>query len=194
MKKNIAYLRISKREENLDNQRNAIREFAKEDLIFFEDTVSGSVPAMQRKAFIDLFDYVEKMHPERIYVYEISRLGRSMIETFSIIQELEKRGVMVIPVSEKERWLATTDKSVRNLIMAIFSWVAEREREMLIERTKNGLERAKKEGKKLGRPAKEINWKEVEKYREKGISYSAISRILDVPYPTLIRRKGEKDD
>ena len=194
MKKNIAYLRISKREENLDNQRNAIREFAKEDLIFFEDTVSGSVPAMQRKAFIDLFDYVEKMHPERIYVYEISRLGRSMIETFSIIQELEKRGVMVIPVSEKERWLATTDKSVRNLIMAIFSWVAEREREMLIERTKNGLERAKKEGKKLGRPAKEINWKEVEKYREKGISNSAISRILDIPYSTLIRRKGEKDD
>ncbi len=189
MKKNIAYLRISKREENLENQRNAIREFAKEDLIFFEDTISGSVPAMQRKAFIDLFDYVEKMHPERIYVYEISRLGRSMVETFNIIQELEKRGVMVIPVSEKERWLATTDRSIRNLIMAIFSWMAEREREMLIERTKNGLERAKKEGKKLGRPAKEINWREVEKYREKGVSYSAISRILDIPYPTLIRNK-----
>ena len=192
MKKNIAYLRISKREENLENQRNAIREFAKEDLIFFEDTISGSVPAMQRKAFIDLFDYVEKMHPERIYVYEISRLGRSMVETFNIIQELEKRGVMVIPVSEKERWLATTDRSIRNLIMAIFSWMAEREREMLIERTKNGLERAKKEGKKLGRPAKEINWKEVEKYREKGVSYSAISRILDIPYPTLIRNKKIK--
>ncbi|MGC9294937.1 MAG: recombinase family protein, partial [Thermoplasmata archaeon] len=60
MKKNIAYLRVSKREENLDNQRNAIREFAKEDLMFFEDTISGSVPAMQRKAFVDLFDYVEK--------------------------------------------------------------------------------------------------------------------------------------
>ena len=192
MKKNIAYLRISKREENLENQRNAIREFAKEDLIFFEDTISGSVPAMQRKAFIDLFDYVEKMHPERIYVYEISRLGRSMVETFNIIQELEKRGVMVIPVSEKERWLATTDRSIRNLIMAIFSWMAEREREMLIERTKNGLERAKKEGKKLGRPAKEINWREVEKYREKGVSYSAISRILDIPYPTLIRNKKIK--
>jgi len=189
MNKNIAYLRISKKEENLENQRNAIKEFAKEDLILFEDTISGSIPAMQRKAFKDLFEYVEKMHPEKIYVYEISRLGRSMVETFNIIQELEKRGVMVIPVSEKERWLATTDRSIRNLIMAIFSWMAEREREMLIERTKNGLERAKKEGKKLGRPAKEINWKEVEKYREKGISYSAISRILDIPYPTLIRNK-----
>lgn len=189
MKKNIAYLRISKKEENLENQRNAIKNFAGEDLLFFEDTISGSIPAMQRKAFKDLFEYAEKMHPEKIFVYEISRLGRSMIETISIIQELEKRGVYVIPVSERERWLATTDKSVRNLIMAIFSWVAEREREMLIERTKNGLERAKKEGIKLGRPAKEIDWKDVEKYREKGISYSAISRILDIPYPTLIRKK-----
>ncbi len=192
MGKNTAYLRISKKEENLENQRNAIKNFASEDLIFFEDTVSGSIPALQRKAFKELFEYAEKMHPEKVYVYEISRLGRSMIETFSVIQELEKRGIMVIPVSEKERWLATTDRSVRNLIMAIFSWVAEREREMLIERTRNGLERAKKEGKKLGRPPKEINWKEVDKYREKGVSYSAISRILDIPYPTLIRNKNKR--
>ncbi|MGC8565950.1 MAG: recombinase family protein, partial [Thermoplasmata archaeon] len=133
----------------------------------------------------------EKMRPEKIYVYEISRLGRSMVETFNIIQEIEKKGVMIIPVSEKERFLATTDRSIRNLILAVFSWMAQREREMLIERTKNGLERAKKEGKKLGRPAREINWKEVEKYREKGVSYSAISRILDIPYSTLIRKKAE---
>ncbi len=193
MAKNIGYLRVSKKEENLENQRNAISNFTNEDLVFFEDTISGSIPALQRKAFRDLFEYAEKMHPEKIYVYEISRLGRSMTETIGIIQELEKRGVMVIPVSDKERWLSTTDRSVRNLIMAIFSWVAEREREMLIERTRNGLERAKKEGKKLGRPTKEIDWKDVEKYREKGISYSAISRILDIPYPTLIRRKGKQN-
>ena len=112
-----------------------------------------------------------------------------MVETISIIQKLEK-SLIVIPVSEKERWLATTDRSVRNLIMAIFSWVAEREREMLIERTKNGIQRAKNEGKKLGRPSKEIDWKKVNEYRNKGISYSAISRILDIPYPTLIRKKN----
>jgi len=70
-------------------------------------------------------------------------------------------------VSKKERWLATTDRSVRNLIMAIFSWIAEREREMLIERTKNGLERAKKEVKRPGRPAKDIEWRKDKEYREK---------------------------
>ncbi|MGC9123923.1 MAG: recombinase family protein [Thermoplasmata archaeon] len=191
MSKNIAYLRVSKKEENLENQKIAIKEYAKEDVLFFEDTMSGAIPAMKRKAFREMFEYIEKMKPEKIYVYEISRLGRSMVETFNIIQEIEKKGVMIIPVSEKERFLATTDRSIRNLILAVFSWMAQREREMLIERTKNGLERAKKEGKKLGRPAREINWKEVEKYREKGVSYSAISRILDIPYSTLIRKKAE---
>ncbi|MEM4066950.1 MAG: recombinase family protein [Candidatus Micrarchaeaceae archaeon] len=193
MVRNVAYLRVSKKEENLENQRNAIKNFANEELMWYEDTMSGSVPAMQRNSFKEMMDYIEKMHPEKLYTYEISRLGRSMVETLSVIQDLEKKNVLVIPVSEKERWLATTDRSVRNLIMAIFSWVAEREREMLIERTRNGLERAKKEGKKLGRPAREIDWKEVNKYREKGISYSAISRILDVPYSTLIRRKLGSD-
>jgi len=189
MAKNVAYLRISKKEENVENQREAILKFAKEDLVFFQDTISGSVRASERVGFNEMIEYIEKMKPERLYVYEISRLGRSMIETITLIQELEKR-LLVIPVSEKERWLATTDRSVRNLIMAIFSWIAEREREMLIERTKNGLERAKKEGKRLGRPAKDIEWKKVKEYREKGVSYSAISRILDIPYPTLIRRKN----
>ncbi|MGC8654368.1 MAG: recombinase family protein [Candidatus Kryptoniota bacterium] len=189
MSRNIGYVRVSKKEENIENQKTAIRDYAKEDILFFEDTISGSVPAMKRKAFKEMFEYIEKMKPEKIYVYEISRFGRSMVETFNIIQEIENRGVMIIPVSAKERFLATTDRSIRNLILAVFSWMAQRERELLIERTKSGLERAKKEGKKLGRPVKEINWKEVEKYREKGISYSAISRILDIPYSSLIRRK-----
>jgi len=191
MAKNIAYLRVSKKEENIENQREAIKKFANEDLIFFEDIISGSIKAMERKGFREMLEYIEKMRPERLYIYEISRLGRSMTETISIFQLVEtKYNVIIIPVSEKERWLNTTDRSVRNLIMAIFSWVAEREREMLIERTKNGIERAKKEGKKLGRPSKEIDWKKVNEYRNKGISYSAISRILDIPYSTLIRKKN----
>ena len=191
MAKNIAYLRVSKKEENIENQREAIKKFANEDLIFFEDIISGSIKAMERKGFREMLEYIEKMRPERLYIYEISRLGRSMTETISIFQLLEtKYNVIIIPVCEKERWLNTTDRSVRNLIMAIFSWVAEREREMLIERTKNGIERAKKEGKKLGRPSKEIDWKKVNEYRNKGISYSAISRILDIPYSTLIRKKN----
>ena len=143
MVRNIAYLRVSKKEENIENQREAIKKFANEELIFFEDVISGSTKAEERKGFKEMLEYIEKMRPEKLYVYEISRLGRSMIETISIIQKLEK-SLIVIPVSEKERWLTTTDRSVRNLIMAIFSWVAERERELLIERTRNGIGQGKR--------------------------------------------------
>ncbi|MEM3900416.1 MAG: recombinase family protein [Thermoplasmata archaeon] len=206
--RNIAYVRVSKKEENIENQKEAILKFANEDLIFFSDVVSGSVKAMEREGFKEMMEYIDKMKPAKLYVYEISRIARSMTEALTIIQKLElEKNVMVIPVIEKERWFTTTDRSVRNLILAIFAWMAEREREMLIERTRNALEIRKeilKNGKtfisrkgnlisKLGRPSKKIDWKKVNEYREKNISYSAISRIMDIPYSTLIRNKNKQN-
>jgi len=91
-----------------------------------------------------MIEYIEKMKPERLYLYEISRLGRSMTETITLIQELEKH-LLAIPVSEKERWLATTDRSVRNLIMAIFSWIAEGERYAKGEISKEEYERMRED-------------------------------------------------
>ncbi|MEM3290260.1 MAG: recombinase family protein [Candidatus Micrarchaeaceae archaeon] len=206
--KNIAYLRISKKEENIENQKEAILKFANEDLIFFSDVVSGSVKTMERKGFKEMMEYIDKMKPEKLYIYEISRIARSMVEALTIIQKLElEKNVMVIPVIEKERWLTTTDKSVRNLILAIFAWIAERERELLIERTQNALEIRKeilKNGKtfvskkgnlisKLGRPPKKIDWKKVNEYRQRNLSYSAISRLINIPYSTLIKNKNKQN-
>lgn len=205
--RNVAYLRISKSDETVDNQLTAIKDFAQEDVIpFTEKIISGGSEPMSRKVFPELMEYIENMHPEKLYVYEISRIGRSMVDTFNIIQRLEKLGTMVISVSPKESWIATTDKSIRNLILAIFAWTADRERQMLKERTRNALNMrkeflanqgyfiSKRTGRrieKFGRPARVIDWKKVDEYRSKRISYSAISRIMDIPYPTLIRKKSE---
>ncbi len=48
-------------------------------------------------------------------------------------------------------------------------------------------QRAREEGKHIGHPFREINWRKVEEYREKGLSWSATSRVMDVPYNTLMR-------
>ena len=105
----------------------------------------------------------------------------------------EECGVIVWSLPPKEAWTQTTDRSIRNLMFAIFSWVAERERENLNERTKAGVARARNEGKHIGRPFREINWKRVDEYREKGLSWSAISRVMDIPYNTLLAAKAQRN-
>jgi len=77
-------------------------------------------------------------------------------------------------------------------MLAIFSWVAERERENLSERTKAEVARARNQGKHIGRPFREINWKPVKEYQEEGLSWWAVSRVMDIPYNTLLSAKARR--
>jgi putative DNA-invertase from lambdoid prophage Rac len=72
-----------------------------------------------------------------------------MVKSIETVLELDRVGVRVLSV--RESWL-DTDSPVRPLLVAIFGWVAEQERTRLIERTRAGLERAKRQGVRLGRP------------------------------------------
>lgn len=129
-----------------------------------------------------------------LYVFEISRLGRSFLETLNTVRNFETSGIRVWSLSPAESWSQIEDKKLRDLMLSIFSWVADRERENLIERTKLGLARAKAEGKNLGRPQRVIPWKRVRELQDKKISLAAISRILDIPYTTLYRHYAEKEN
>jgi DNA invertase Pin-like site-specific DNA recombinase len=84
-----------------------------------------------------------------VAVWALDRLHRSMVGAIQTVLELDRLGVRVMSV--REPWL-DTDSPVRPLLVAIFGWVAEQERTRLIERTKAGMARARKEGKKIGRP------------------------------------------
>jgi DNA invertase Pin-like site-specific DNA recombinase len=84
-----------------------------------------------------------------ILVWALDRLHRSMVGSIQTVLECDRIGVPVVSV--REPWLDTSGP-VRPLLVAIFGWVAEQERARLIERTKAGLERARRQGKRLGRP------------------------------------------
>lgn len=190
-KEAYAYVRVSIADENPENQIMAIERWAKahryEIVKVFQEVKSGGIPPWQRPVFQELLEHVKK-DPRPILVYELSRLGRTFYETFRAIKELEDLGAPVIPVSEKEKFLQNLDPSIRELIIALFAWVAERERELLRERTKEGMARAKAQGKHVGRPPIPIDMKKVKEYREKGLSYRDIARLLGVNYYTLLRR------
>jgi DNA invertase Pin-like site-specific DNA recombinase len=80
---------------------------------------------------------------------ELSRLGRNMLETLNIINEVAENGVSIVFVRQPE--LSTLGPHTK-LLLAIYSYFAESEREYISMRTKQGLAAAKASGKQLGRP------------------------------------------
>lgn len=80
---------------------------------------------------------------------------------------------------------------MRKLVIAVLVWAAERERELLRQRTREGMLRAKLQGKHIGRPRKEIDWKKFQEYRRKGLSLRDCARLLNISYSTLLRRLKE---
>ncbi len=191
----IGYVRVSREDQNAENQIKILLDEGLQRESIFVDHISGISSMEGREGFARMMQFIKDHNgePVTLYVFEISRLGRSFLDTLNMVRTLEISGVRVWSLSPAESWSRIDDKKLRDLMLSIFSWVADRERENLIERTKLGIARAKAEGIALGRPKRVIPWKRVTELREKNISLAAISRILDIPYTTLYRHYSEND-
>ena len=193
----IGYVRVSREDQNAENQiQLLLKEGLDRDSIFV-DYVSGISAMEDRDGYTGMREFIKSINDGEaitLYVFEISRLGRSFLETLNTVRNFETSGIRVWSLSPAESWSRIEDKKLRDLMLSIFSWVADRERENLIERTKLGLARAKAEGKSLGRPQRVIPWKRVRELQDKKISLAAISRILDIPYTTLYRHYAKKGE
>ena len=186
------YVRVSREDQNPENQIELLeREGIPRENIYV-DKISGVSDARDRPGYSDLLSFLSDKPETVLFVFEISRIGRSFLDTLQTINLLERAGVRVWSLSPTESWSRIEDRKLRDLMLSIFSWVADRERESLIERTKLGLERARAEGKRLGRPVRKLPLSRIRELRDKKISLAAISRILDVPYSTL--RRNYHDD
>ena len=193
----VAYLRVSTAEQSIENQRLAINRFAAERGYvvvreYIDEAISGGVSPFKRPGFSAMLsDLMEgKVSPDVILVYEVSRIGRTLRESLDAIWKVE-RFAPIIPVSSKESWLQTLDRSIRDLVLSVLAWAAERERQLLIERTREGMFRARLMGKHIGRPRKNIRRKDVERYLRQGIPKASIARILGVSRTTLYERLRE---
>jgi DNA invertase Pin-like site-specific DNA recombinase len=114
---------------------------------------------------------------QAVFVWAIDQLGRSIHSTISTILELDSLGVSV--VSHQEPWLEMNGP-VRPLLVSIFAWLVEQERTHLIDRTKAGLARARKAGKRLGRPQVSVDLDKAVRLRGQGLSIAATAKKLGV--------------
>jgi len=99
-----------------------------------------------------------------LLIWSLDRLSREGISnTLGYLERLKRNGIAL--KSLQESWLDTRDEGLGQLLLAIFSWVAQQERKRIVERTRAGLLRAKRQGKRLGRPA---GSKDAKKRRKSG--------------------------
>ena len=150
------YCRVSKNDESQDpaNQLNPLRDYAKalgdEVACEYVDMASGSNG--DRPEFLRMLDDADSRKFDLLLLWSLDRLSREGISNvLGYVERLKRGGVSI--KSLQESWLDTRDEGLGQLMMAIFSWVAQQERKRIIERTRAGLERAKAQGKTLGRPA-----------------------------------------
>ncbi|HIH2382578.1 TPA: recombinase family protein [Klebsiella aerogenes] len=185
MSRTFAYCRVSTSEQTTENQIVAIRQAGYDilDSRVVSETISGGVQAMQRKTFTDMVTHkLEK--GDRLVVLKLDRLGRDNIDVQQTIAMLVDKGIDVVSLDLPIRNLTSAEGK---LMLQMFSAFAEFEKSRIIERTKEGLARAKTEGKKLGRPAAVDTVKRVQEAKSKGLSQSKAALDLGLSLPTIKR-------
>lgn len=150
MSRTFAYARVSTSDQTTANQVREIQAagFAIEPHRVIEESVSGSVAASERRGFQKLLERMER--GDVLIVTKLDRLGRNAMDVRATVERLDAGGVRVHCLA-----LGGIDltSAAGKMTMGVIAAVAEFERDLLIERTTAGQQRARDEGTKFGRPA-----------------------------------------
>jgi DNA invertase Pin-like site-specific DNA recombinase len=138
----LGYARVSTEDQNLDAQQDALKAAGVERL--FADRISGSL--RQRPELDRLLDQVRP--GDVIIVTKYDRLARSLRDLLDIVEAIQARGAGFRSLAED---IDTTTPAGR-LVFHVFASIAQFERERISERTREGLEAARKRGRVGGRP------------------------------------------
>ena len=151
--KNIAYIRVSTEEQNTESQKEILKKYNIDKP--FEEKVSGK--NTDRPKLKEMLDFVRE--GDTIYVKDFSRLARSTKDLLNILDFLENKKVNL--VSDKEK--LDTSTPAGKLMVTMLGAIYEFERANLLERQRDGIAIAKREGKYKGRKRilKPTNWQEV---------------------------------
>lgn len=182
----FGYGRVSTGQQTTENQRLELEQagyLIESDYWYADEGVSGKVAASQRPAFKRLISQIRK--GESLVVSKLDRLGRDSIDVLQTVRQLGEREIKVIVLQ-----LGNTDLTspAGKLLLSMLAAVAEMERDLLIERTQAGLQRAKAEGKTLGRPSKTTleQRSDIRQRLGSGESVSAVAKLFGVSRANII--------
>ncbi|SKA05558.1 Site-specific DNA recombinase [Cetobacterium ceti] len=155
----FGYCRVSTNQQNCERQISAIKKFGVNERFIFTDIASGK--SIERKSFLEMLSFLKK--GDTVVVKEIDRLGRNRKEIKNIILDFIEKDIELICLDMpyfKELILEKIKNSegflevMANALLDVILEIAEQERKKILNRTKEGREKAKSKGIIFGRPGK----------------------------------------
>lgn len=177
------YARVSTTAQTVENQLGELRAIAHRQgwhivAELTDNGISGAKGRLQRPAFDELLKRATRRQFDLIMVWAIDRLGRSIQQLVSFMNDLQALG---IDLYVHQQAIDTTTASGR-MVFGIFSALGEYERELIRERILAGQKRAREQGVKIGRPSKmnDAVRTSVKLLRDRGMGIKAISKTLQI--------------
>lgn len=179
MRRAAIFTRVSTDRQTTDNQLRRLREVADRagwDVVqVYEETVSGAAARGRRPVYDRMLKDAARRQFEVLLAWDVSRLGRSLRELLDCFETLRSTRV---DLYLDQQGVDTTTPAGRALF-GMAGVFAEFERSMLIERTRAGLDRARAQGKRLGRPGVSSDvTARAQQLRRQGIGMDRIAREL----------------
>ena len=188
MVKCALYARVSKADEsqNPENQLMRLRAYADEreweihqEYVDYASGADANRPRLNQM----IRDAIGRRF-SLVLTTKIDRIARSSLNLKQIIADLEARGIKFECTDQP----FSTNTPTGKLLFGILGEIAEFERSLIIERTKAGLQRAKAQGKKLGRPKVAVDRARILELKAQGLGYRKIADALGVSHQTILNR------
>jgi putative DNA-invertase from lambdoid prophage Rac len=152
MTRTVAYLRVSTLKQDIENQTHEIEKYCACNQITVDEWLKvelSSRKTTKQRRIDELLTMLRR--GDTLIVSELSRLGRSLSEVVLLIERLVKMKVRLVAIKQHIVLNGKPDPVTKAMI-GLFSIFGEMERDMISQRTKNGLAHAKARGVKLGNP------------------------------------------
>lgn len=174
----VGYARVSTEEQNLDRQIDMLVGYGVDKRNIYQEKISGT--KVDREQLNKMIEELEE--DDTVIIADLTRVSRSTKDLLNIIDRIKEKGASIKSI--KDTWLDTTsDNPYNSFLLTVMSGLSQLERDLISQRTKEGLASAKARGRNGGRPSKRND-----KADTVGLLYKEGYKIVDIVKQTELSR------
>ena len=185
MKRAVLYMRVSTVDQHAETQLHDLRAMAAqrgyEIVREYTDKISGT--RAKRPGLDELLHDARRGRFDIVLVWAFDRMARSVKHFLEVLDELNSLNIEFISFREN----VDTSGPLGRALIVIIGAIAELERNLIIERVRAGMRRARLEGRHIGRPALELDRAAIVHDRERGLSLSELADLHRISRTTVMR-------